>query len=141
LNSKNNNNKDKNSKNSAIGFTISNKNELSINLYYKLVDYVRQQEKLNDFLKYDERQIKVYFLKEITDIFQQAFRNACNTYNVDTAVEDFVTDNWAKLRIDELIDLIIHYVYNHSPLAEESKTRGIKKTVQEFTTGIIHRHN
>jgi len=55
LNSKNNNNNDKNSKISAIGFTITYKNELSINLYDKLVDYVRQQDKLNEFLKYDER--------------------------------------------------------------------------------------
>ena len=84
MNSKNNNNKDKNknSKISAIGFTITYKNELSIYLYDKLVDYVRQQDKLNDFLKYDERQLKLYFLKEITDIFQQAVRNACNRHDV-----------------------------------------------------------
>jgi hypothetical protein len=137
LNSINNNNKDENSRIRATGFTITYKNELSINLYDKLVDYVRQQDKLNDFLKYDERQVKVYFLKEITDIFQQAFRNACNTYNVDTAVEDFVTDNWAKLRIDELIDLIINYVYNHSPLAGETKTRGIKKQFKNLQQELI----
>jgi len=128
LNSKNNNNNDKNSKISAIEFTITYKNELSIYLYDKLVDYVRQQDKLNDFLKYDERQLKLYFLKEITDIFQQAVRNACNRHNIDTeGAGDFLTDNWANLRIDEFIDLIINYVYNHSPLAVETKTKGMKE--------------
>ena len=100
MNSKNNNNKDKNknSKISAIGFTITYKNELSINLYDKLVECLRQQDKLNDFLKYDKSQLKVYFLKEITDIFQQSIMHACNSHNVGTlGVEDFLTDNWAKL--------------------------------------------
>ena len=40
---------------------------------------------------------------------------------------DFLTDNWANLRIDEFIDLIINYVYNHSPLAVETKTKGMKE--------------
>jgi hypothetical protein len=142
LNSKNNNNKDKNTKISANGFTITYKNEFSVNLYDRLIDYVRQQDRLNDFLKYDETQLKVYFLKEIADIFQQAIRNACNSHNVGTeGVEDFLLDNWAKLRIDELIDLIINYVYSHSPLTVETKTSGIKKQFknlqQELSKDII----
>ena len=87
MNSKNNNNKDINIKDkniniSATRCTITSKNVLSINLYDKLVDYLRQQDKLNDLVKYDESQLKVYFLKEITDIFQQAVRNACNRHDV-----------------------------------------------------------
>ena len=103
MNSKNNNNKDINIKDkniniSATRCTITSKNVLSINLYDKLVDYLRQQDKLNDLVKYDESQLKVYFLKEITDIFQQSIRHACNSHNVGTrGVEDFLTDNWAKL--------------------------------------------
>ena len=54
---------------------------------------------------------------------------------------DFLTDNWANLRIDEFIDLIINYVYNHSPLAVETKSRGIKKQLknlqQELSKDII----
>ena len=140
-NSKNNKNKDNNSKSSPIALTLSYKNELSVNLYDRLVDYVKQQDKLNDFLKYDERQLKVYFLEEITDIFQQAIRNACNAHNVGIeGVKDFLADNWVKLRVDELIQLIITYVYNHSPLAVETKTRGIKqfkKLPQELCKDII----
>jgi hypothetical protein len=124
----------------ATGFTTTYKNELSINLYDKLVDYVRQEDRLNDFLKYDETQHKVYFLNEITDIFQQAIWNACNWHNVDTeGVENFLTDNWTKLRIDELIDLIIHCVYNHSSWGNKDQRH--EKTVQEFTARINQRHN
>jgi hypothetical protein len=105
--------------------TLSYKDELPANLCDRLVDYVKQQDKLNDFLKYDERQLKVYFLEEIIDIFQQAIRNACNVHNVGVeAVKDFLVDNWVKLRVEELIQLIITYVYN-SPLAVETKTRCI----------------
>ena len=62
--------------------------------------------------------------------------------NVGTrGVEDFLTDNCAKFRIDELIDLIIIHVYNHSPLAVEIKTRGVKKQFknlqQELSKDII----
>jgi len=55
---------------------------------------------LNGFLRYDERQLKVYFLEEIIDIFQQAIRNACNAHNVSIeGVKDFL-DNWVKFRVD-----------------------------------------
>ena len=140
LNSKSNNNKDNNTKNSPIGLTLSNKTELPANLCDRLVDYVKQQAKLNDFLIYDERQLEVYFLEEITDIFQQAIRNACIAHNVGIeGVKDFLADNWVKLRVDELFQLIITYVYNHSSLAVETKTRGIKQfnLQQELSKDII----
>ena len=141
LNSKNSINKDNNNNISPNGLTLSYKNELPADLRDRLVDYVKQQDKLNDFLKYDERQLKVYFLEEIIDIFQQAIRNACNAHNVATeGVKDFLVDNWVNLRVDELIQLIITYVYNHSPLAVETMTRGIKqfkKLRQELCKDII----
>jgi len=67
--SKNYNNKDNNNNISPNGLTLSYKNELPADLRDRLVDYVKQQDKLNDFLK--------YFLEEVIDIFQQAIRNAC----------------------------------------------------------------
>jgi hypothetical protein len=140
-NSKNHNNKDNTSNISPNGLTLSYKDELPANLRDRLVDYVKQHDKLNDFLKYDEKQLKVYFLEEIIDIFQQATRNACNAHNVAIeGVRDILVDNWVKLRVDELIQLIISYVYNHSPLAVETKTRGIKqfkKLQQELCKDII----
>jgi hypothetical protein len=140
-NSKNNNNKDNNSKVSPIGLILSYKDELPINLYDKLVDHVKQQDKLNDFLKYDERQLEVYFLEEITNIFEQIIRNACNVHNVGIeGLKDFLADNWVNLRFDELTQLVITYVYNHSPLTKQTKTRGIKqfkKLQQEFSKDII----
>ncbi len=139
--SKNYNNKDNNNNISPNGLTLSYKNELPADLRDRIVDYVKQQDKLYDFLKYDERQLKVCFLEEIIDIFQQAIRNACNAHNVATeGVKDFLVDNWVKLRVDELIQLIITYVYNHSPLAVETMTRGIKqfkKLQQELCKDII----
>ncbi|HYT41965.1 MAG TPA: hypothetical protein VEP90_06445 [Methylomirabilota bacterium] len=62
-------------------------------------------------------------------------------HNLGTEVVwEFLKDNWVKLRIDELIQLIITYVYNHSPLAVETMTRGIKqfkKLQQELCKDII----
>lgn len=119
--------------------TLSYKDGLPANLCNRLVDYVKQQDKL-DFLRYDESQLKVYFLEEIIDIFQQAIRNTCNAHNVGLGIKGFLVDIWVELRIDELIQLIITYVYNHSPLAVETKTRGIrqfKKLRQESCKDII----
>jgi len=138
--SKNYNNKDNNNNISPNGLTLGYKNEPA-NLCDRLIDYVKQQDKLNDFLRYDERQLKVYFLEEIIDIFQQAIRNACNAHNVGIeGVKDFLVDNWVKLRVDELIQPIITYVYNHSSLVVEINTRGIKqfkKLRQELCKDII----
>jgi hypothetical protein len=63
LNSKNNINKDNNNKISLNGLTLSYKSELPANLCDRLVDYVKQQDKLNDFLKYDERQLILILLQ------------------------------------------------------------------------------
>ena len=72
MNSKNNNNNNNNSKNVSIGRTLTNEKELSTTLHDMLVDYIKQQNKLNDLLRYDETRIKAYFLVDITDIFHKA---------------------------------------------------------------------
>jgi hypothetical protein len=47
-----------------------------------LAEYIKQQNKLNEFLQYDKRHIDTYFLDEITDIFHEAIRKSCNMHDI-----------------------------------------------------------
>ena len=140
-NNKKNNNNSKNRKNVSVGRMLTYEKELTTTLYDLLVDYVKQQDKLDDFSRLDETQIKAYFLDEITRIFQESVRGACKLHEVDTeCMESFLKNNWSKLRFNELIKLIITYVYELSPLASETRIRSarqFKKLRQAFLKDII----
>jgi hypothetical protein len=140
-NKKNNSNNSKNRKNVSVGRMLTYEKELTTTLYDLLVDYVKKQDKLDDFSRLEEAQIKAYFLDEITRIFKESVRGACKLHEVDTEyMESFLKNNWGKLRINELIKLIIAYVYDLSPLAAETSIRSarqFKKLRQDFLKDII----
>jgi hypothetical protein len=138
---KKNNNTSGNRKNVSVGRMLTFEKELTTTLHDLLVDYVKQQDKFDDFSILDEVQIKAYFLDEITRIFQESVGSACKLYDVDTeCMENFLKNNWGKLRFNELIKLIITYVYDLSPLATDIRTRSarqFKKLRQDFLKDII----
>ena len=140
-NNKKNNNNSKNRKSVSVGRMLTHEKELTTTLRNLLIDYVKEQDKLDDFSRLDETQIKAYFLDEITRIFQESVRDASKLHEVDTeGIESFLKNNWGKLRFNELIKLIIAYVYDLSPLAAETRMRGsrqFKKLRQDFLKDII----
>src|SRR5207247_3786850 len=102
-NNKNNNNS-KNRKNVSVGRMLTYEKELTTTLRDLLVEHVKQQDKLDDFSRLDEAQIKAYFLDEITRIFQESVRSYRKLHEVDTeCMESFLKNNWGNLRFNELI--------------------------------------
>jgi hypothetical protein len=149
IDSKNNDNKNNkssksskhlNSKNGSIELTLTYEKELLTILYDILMEYMKQQNNLNEFLQYDKRHIET-FLEKITDIFHEAIRKSCIIHDTNKeGVENFLRNNWDELRFEELIRLIVSYVYDDSPLAVTTKTIGIKqfrKLRQELSKDII----
>jgi len=119
-----------NSKNGSIELTLTYEKELSTILYDRLAEYVKQQNKLNEFIQYDKRHIETY-LEKISDIFHEAIRKSCKIHDTSKeGVENFLRNNWNELRFEELIRLIVTYVYDHSPLTVTTKTRGNKQFKQ-----------
>jgi hypothetical protein len=127
-NNKNNkNSKQPNSNNGSIELTLTYEKELSTILYARLVEYVKQQNKLNEFTQYDNRHIETY-LEKISDIFHGAIRKSCKIHDTSKeGIENFLRNNWNELRFEELIRLIVTYVYDDSPLTVTTKTGGIKQ--------------
>lgn len=136
-----NSNTSGNRKNVSVGRMLTYEKELTTTLRDLLVDYVKQQDKFDEFSILDEVQIKAYFLDELARIFKESVGSACKLYEVDTdCVETFLKNNWGKLRFNELIKLIIAYVYDLSPLGKETRIRGarqFKKLRQDFLKDII----
>jgi hypothetical protein len=135
-------NNDSKDNKSSIELTLTYEKELSIILYDRLVEYVKQQQnKLNEFLQYDKRDLETYLLEEITDIFHEAIRKSYKIHDISKeGLENFLRNNWDRLRFEELIGLIVTYVYGHSPLAVTTKTRGnkqFKKLRRELSKDII----
>jgi len=83
-NNKKNNNNSKNRKSVSVGRMLTHEKELTTTLRDLLIDYVKEQDKLDDFSRLDETQIKAYFLDEITRIFQESVREASKLHEVDT---------------------------------------------------------
>lgn len=59
---KNNNNKNNKTRVDSIGLTLSYEKELSTILYDILLDYVKKQNKLDEFLQYDKGRFRDYFI-------------------------------------------------------------------------------
>ena len=139
-NKNNKSSKHPNSKNVSIELTLAYEKELSTILYDRLVEYVKQQNKLNDIIQYDNRHIENY-LERISDIFHEAIRKSCKIHDTSKeGIEKFLRNNWNELRFQELIRLIVTYVYDDSPLTVTTKTRGIKqfkKLRQDLLKDII----
>ena|SRR2546428_10570011 len=139
-NKNNKSSKHPNSKNGSIELTLAYEKELSTILYDSLMEYVKQQNKLNEFIQYDKRHIETY-LEKISDIFQEAIGKSCEIHDTSKeGVQNFLRNNWNELRFEELIRLIVTYVYFHSPLTITTKTRGnkqFKKLRQDLLKDII----
>jgi len=68
-----------------------------------------------DLCLYDKGYIETYLLEKITDIFDEAIRKSCIIHDTNKeGVENFLRNNWDELRFDELVGLILSYVYDHS---------------------------
>ena len=109
-NKNNKSSKHPNSKNGSIELTFAYEKELSTILYDSLMEYVKQHNKLNEFIHYDKRHIETY-LEKISAIFHEAIRKSCKVHDTSKeGVENFLRNNWNELRFEELIRLIVTYV-------------------------------